>query len=48
MRALLRGDERERARRDAAAGDGFELCVSVITCRRTFLFRYLCIIVIAR
>jgi len=48
MRALLRGDGRERARRDAAAGGGFELSVSVIARRRAFLFRYLCIIIIAR
>lgn len=48
MRALLRGDGRERARRDAAAGGGFELNVSVIARRRAFLFRYLCIIIIAR
>jgi hypothetical protein len=48
MRALLRGDGRERARRDAAAGGGFELNVSVITRRRAFLFRYLCLLIIAR
>ena len=50
MRALLRGDGRERARRDAAAGGGFELNVSVITRRRAFLFRIriLCIFIITR
>ena len=38
----------ELRRGDAAAGGGFELNVSVIARRRAFLFRYLCIIIIAR